>query len=205
VAAVALAFLLLGTALAGETPLRGMVQRFGLVLASPAAVATALAPPAGPAAAQPVPARPGATPRPAAPGQRETSARQFARVGLTEAQRQLAFPIRLPAWVPGGLALQGVFVFNADSVSLSYAPADGTRAGGGFGLEETRGPREGGDVVPAAQTQDLAVAGHPAVYAPGAADSGRLSWEADGFTYVLTHSGLGLRREDALRIAESLR
>ena len=37
------------------------------------------------------------------------------------------------------------------------------------------------------------------------ADAAMLSWEAGGFTYVLSGSHLGLAREDYIRIAESLR
>jgi hypothetical protein len=34
---------------------------------------------------------------------------------------------------------------------------------------------------------------------------GLLSWHDEGFTYVLQFSGLGLSRDDLIRIAESVR
>jgi hypothetical protein len=59
------------------------------------------------------------------------------------------------------------------------------------------------------------VGGRPAYYARGSWDEQRrwhperdvaiLSWEADGVTYVLQHSGLGLAQDDLVRIAESCR
>jgi hypothetical protein len=59
------------------------------------------------------------------------------------------------------------------------------------------------------------VHGRPAIYARGGngdrggwdatVDAGLLSWHDDGFTYVLQFSGLGLSRDELIRIAESVR
>jgi hypothetical protein len=78
-----------------------------------------------------------------------------------------------------------------------------------------RGARVGGYVLPSSAAQNVRVNGHAAVYAHGSwdefrrwngtADAALLSWEENGFTYVLSFSGLGLSRDDVIRIAASLR
>jgi hypothetical protein len=78
-----------------------------------------------------------------------------------------------------------------------------------------RGAQVGGYVLPSSAAQDVRVNGHTAVYAQGSwdefqrwnrrADAALLSWDENAFTYVLSFSGLGLSRDDVIRIAESLR
>ncbi|HET8631236.1 MAG TPA: hypothetical protein VFL91_27775, partial [Thermomicrobiales bacterium] len=104
------------------------------------------------------------------------------------------------------------------SVIVSYMPV----AGGpyppstGLGIQQTAGSTlHGGYAIPTSQVQDARVNGRPAAYAHGAwteagvwdgtLDAGMLSWEEGGFTYVVHSSGLGLGREDLVKIAESLR
>jgi hypothetical protein len=83
----------------------------------------------------------------------------------------------------------------------------------------------GGYAVPAGSEADVEVNGNPAVFVRGAwvhldeskppspdnmtwddtADAVMLSWEADGFTYTLSGSHLGLTQEEYIRIAESIK
>lgn len=102
---------------------------------------------------------------------------------------------------------------SAVKVILSYVATDGSSKG--LHIDQVTGSAAGGLAVPAGQEQAAVVNGRPAVYVHGAwrkdetwdatADSGILSWEAGGFTYLVQYSGLGLTREDLVRIAESLR
>jgi hypothetical protein len=169
-------------------------QRFGLVLIDPQA-------PPAPAAAQPV----GSVP-PSGLGRVD-------RVSVAEAQRVVAFPLRLPAWLPDGLQIEGASVSpSARSVSIFL---HNPRSPFFLQLQAVRGPAGGGYGVDAARVQQVQVNGRPAAYAkggwrgPGAWDEtinrAYLSWEADGMTYVLHDSGLGLDRQTLIRIAESLR
>ena len=69
--------------------------------------------------------------------------------------------------------------------------------------------------MPADRAEPAVVGQRPATYVRGAwrhddtwdaaLDSAILSWEAEGITYVIQFSGLGLSRNDLVRIAESLR
>lgn len=179
-----------------------MLQRFGMLLLSPAAVARLAGPTPTPAAGMSAPQPVG-----------EARALPVNRP-LEAVQREVAFPLRTPAWLPKGVVFRGAMA-DPDGAGggVSYAAADGST--GGFGLQMRRGRQEGGYAVPTSATQEVQVHGRPAVYAQGAwnkssqwqptADAGLLSWEEDGFTFVLTHSGVGLSQEDVLRIAESLR
>lgn len=83
----------------------------------------------------------------------------------------------------------------------------------------------GGYAVPAGSEEDVEVNGNRALFVSGSwvrvdeskppspdnmtwddsADVAMLSWEADGFTYTLSGSHLGLGQEDYIRIAESIR
>lgn len=177
-----------------------MQQRFGIVLIEP----TAVPPPSG--------ARPATS-----------TAQPIRWMSPTEAQQQVPWPIRLPMWLPPGLTLRGVDVFGMDSPSgpkgtlVSYGPS--SEMLGGLGIQQRAGSGEGGPAFPASKAQEVRVNGQPAIYVRGvwertdgwnlqwndAADSAILSWEADGFTYYIQFGGLGLTREDLIRIAESLR
>lgn len=191
------------TVIAAQALPHGWQQRFGLVLinATPSPIATAMAQ------------------SHAAPVARVAQASPW--ISLDEAQRQVPFPIRVPAWLPAGLALRGVLVGSDGAVNsepgavkviLSYSATDGSSKG--LHIDQVAGSAAGGLAVPAGQEQTAVVNGRPAVYMHGAwrkdetwdatADSGILSWEAGGFTYLIQYSGLGLTREDLIRIAESL-
>lgn len=87
-----------------------------------------------------------------------------------------------------------------------------------MGIETTRGQRQGGYVYPEYATQEVKVNGQAALFvqgtwtqaAPGVlrwnmdADATALSWQADGYTYMVGSSGLGLSQQDIIRVAESL-
>lgn len=181
------------------------LQRFGVVLvASTPLVAT--------------PGTPLSTPT-QAPATRETA---LLWVSLAEAQQQVPFRIPLPTWVPEGVMLQGAFVGKGPStaahtaplaVTLSYQLLGNPMAGMSITIRD--GPAVGGYAVPAGTDEETVVNGRPAIFIRGAwtregawnatADATMLSWEVDGFTYVVSTSGLGLTREEVVWIAESLR
>jgi hypothetical protein len=136
-------------------------------------------------------------------------------VSLAEAQRQVPFRILLPTWLPDGLILNGAHVNPPNWVNIFYGRTEGGDAG--FGIETAYDPREGGYLYPGAAKQQVMVNGQPAICVQGAwkdlqakewndaADSGALEWSANGFTYHIGHSGLGLTCNDLIKIAESLR
>lgn len=145
-----------------------------------------------------------------------------AMYSLEEAQKRVPYTIPQPSWIPSGFHLRGVFVGTDGSVSLSYVPDGWTEngSGGGFGLSVRRGSEAGfgGIAIPVTAIQHATLNGAPALYARGAwedrsngmtwhadDDAARVAWASDGFTYVLSESGVGLGRDDLMRIAESIR
>jgi hypothetical protein len=205
VALVALALSLLAATpvrtFAGETLQRlpfGAVQRFGTVLIHPGQLFRneTAAPPNNLRA--PV----ASSPRLMTPS-----------LSMAEAQRLVDFPIRTPSWLPSGVVFRGTLVGPDGSVVVSYRAANDPSKG--LGIQMQRGARVGGYVLPSSAAQNVRVNGHAAVYAHGSwdefrrwngtADAALLSWEENGFTYVLSFSGLGLSRDDVIRIAASLR
>lgn len=204
VAACLVAFALVASLSVAVPPtlavVRSQLQRFGLVLVE----ATPMAPAPTASRTAPAPAQGGG---PVA-----------GWMSLAEAQRHVPFPIRLPASVPPSLVLRRVFVGSGPtndpakapiSVVVSYGP-DGDGASPpspvGLAIQQTNATGlSGGYAAPVEQAQDALVHGHPAIYVSDAPGAGKLSWEENGFTYVLMTSGLGLSREDLIRIAESLR
>jgi hypothetical protein len=139
--------------------------------------------------------------------------REIPVVTLNQAQEQVSFTIPQPAWLPDGLALKGSHVNPPNWAQVFYARADGKD--GGLGLEATRGARQGPYAFPNNARQTATVSGQPALYVHGAwtargewsdqADAGTLEWSAGGFSYHLSYSGLGLTRDELVRIAESVR
>ena len=147
---------------------------------------------------------------------------------LQHAQGLLSFRIRTASWVPSGLRFVGVsmspispdFSRYEDRASVIYRP-DGAsgQTGPGVRIDERPGTSVGGSSVPSSAVRNVRVNGRPAVYvhgsyesAPGGpgiwnpkADDEELSWQADGITYNLTASGLGLTQSDMIRIASSIR
>jgi hypothetical protein len=188
-----------------------MQQRFGLVLIDPQAPPPIITPPAS------VPP-PGARVSPTAGLRRCISGTMVAecrveKVGVAEAQRRAAFPLRLPAWLPAGLQLEEAIVSSPRSVSVFIGRAP--RSPAFLQLHQIQG-LTGGYGVDAARVQQAQVSGRPAAYAKGgwrgpSSDWDEtialayLSWEADGVTYILHDNGLGLDRQTLIRIAESLR
>lgn len=184
----------------GWLPRFGQQQRAGMVLLSPTEVARLSHPPPSPP--------PGvARPQPG-PGRMMTP-----DLTLEEAQQQAPHHIPVPAWLPPGVVFRGALVSPAQDVVVSYRSADDLMKG--MGLQIKPGSPGGGYAFPASAAEDTQVDGQPAVYVHGTwhpnqqwdatADAGTLSWQQRGFTYLLFSSGLGLSRDDLVRIAQSLR
>ncbi len=133
-------------------------------------------------------------------------------VSLAEAQRQVSFTIPQPRWLPDGLELKSAHVSPPNWAQTFYGRTNGGE--GGFGIETTQGPREGGYVYSEAAKQQVTVNGRAAICVQGAwnehqewmdtADAGALEWSANGFTYHIGYSHLGLSCGDLIRIAKSL-
>jgi len=117
-------------------------------------------------------------------------------------------------------ATQVILAFKPDEASQSRYHPEAT-----LGLDILdRAGLSGGYAAPAGSEQEVEVSGNGAVFVKGAwirpdenkppssdniiwddtADAGMLSWEANGFTYILSGSYLRLSREDYIRIAESV-
>jgi hypothetical protein len=134
-------------------------------------------------------------------------------VPLDDVRRRVDFPVCAPTWLPAGLHVVGAYSARRDAAAVRFAPAPGSSAGGG--IQQTLGPQKGGYAVPADRAEPTRVRGQPATFARGtwtkdrqwdaAADAALLSWEENGVTYLLGFSGLGLSRDEVLRIAESCR
>src|SRR5436190_18870550 len=93
------------TVIAAQPAVRERLQqRFGLVLVTPT----------------PVIRTPGASHSPAVQAQPTVGA--MLRTSLAEAQQQVPFPIRLPTWLPEGVALKGVFVGSGPSADGAQGP-----------------------------------------------------------------------------------
>lgn len=198
VAALA-ALALLGTVLAFGQPLPGFNRHYGMVLvdrASPRPTAgTSLA----------VSHEPEPTP-----------------VSVAAAQRRADFSLRLPTWLPSGLALDGCHAPPPDTPrvrSNGTAACVYSRGGVAFlTIQETKpqpGDPIGSIVVSTANAEEITVHGQPGLYARGSwnddgtwnahLDFAYLSWSENGITYTLITHGLGLGRADLLRVADSLR
>lgn len=145
-------------------------------------------------------------------------------LSLAEAQRQVAFSIRTPRWLPGSLRFRGALVANGDavvpngeSVYLHYGDASGKQ---GLGLWIYSVAPMGGSAVPSSSVQRVRVDGDSAFFSHGsyedsgpgtvatwnpAADDEELTWQHAGMTYDLTAGGLHLSSNNLIRIAESVR
>jgi len=126
---------------------------------------------------------------------------------------KLPFDPPWPGWLPDGLLFKDQNITGAPtSIRLIF----GARAGGErqVSIETTQGIREHSDSAPLAAQQPVTVRGQPGGCAQGAwdadqhwratVDAGSLEWTAADFSYRIRQTGLGLRCEDLLRIAESL-
>jgi hypothetical protein len=176
----------------------GWLQRFGTVLIGPT----------------PLPSHVGSGKPPSGRSQPVPQGYALPRLTLAEAQQQAAFPIQQPTSLPRGVVFRFAFVAqDGEWADVSYGPVNDPSRG--MGLQMQRGAPVGGYAIPASAARTVRVNGRDAVYAPGGwagpgswnstSDQGLLSWQANGFTYVLQFSGLGLSQADLIRIAESVR
>ncbi len=165
-----------------------------------------------------------------APGHKEKTgkANRVQLIPLPAAQRLVPFYIPLPTWLPEGLQLQGARVVRAAGldqrseggsltppvlVTVVYCPTPESTAG--IFITVTQGGEYGRFGFPPSAAQQVRVNGQPATYVHGVenkngtwdatADYGALVWAADGLTYELRYSELGLNQATLIRIAESLR
>jgi len=187
-----------------QAAVRDRLQRFGLVLVNP--TPTIASSTVAPNAAAPV----------------MSSPQRITRISVADAQQKVPFPIRTPTWLPGRLVPRGAIVAPGSTtgnaigvlvVDIAYGPADGSS--GGLHIQQAPNSAAAAYTFPADRAQEANINGYPAVYVKGAwqdagqwndaADSGVLSWEMDGFTYLVQFSGLGLTQADLIHIAESLR
>ncbi len=132
---------------------------------------------------------------------------QIPPVPLEEAQRQVAFHIPTPSWLPAGLALKGAHVQSPNWANTFYGPIDPAQFApyAGFGIGITYGKDATTYSIDGATKQaPLIIHGHSAQYSAGM-DSGMLIWEANGLTYNLSYSSLRLTRAEVQQIAESLK
>lgn len=199
--AVALALVLVTGGSIATAKVGDMLQRFGIVL---------LGPEPGTRVTQPAQAPVGTWSQ---PRQVEAGVPHPVDRPLEEVQRQVDFQIRTPTWLPDGIVLRGAVASGDGQAAVaSYRAIRDPNIG--LSVQMRRGRQAGGYGVPASAIEDVWVHGVSAVYARGAwtkdgtwndsADAHMLSWEDKGFTYYLSSSGLGLSREDLVRIAESL-
>lgn len=145
------------------------------------------------------------------------------RLTLAQAKAQLPFAIRLPTRLPAGLVLLGASVgeypgqgtaVGAPTVTVYYSRPGGPETFGALTYQMTQGTPSGGVLAPATATQAATVHGYPAIYAHGywrsdgtwdpSVDNDLLSWEEAGFTYTVSTTGLELKQDDLLQIAESI-
>jgi hypothetical protein len=143
----------------------------------------------------------------------QAEVREIPALTLAEAQKQIAFNIPQPGWLPAGLILKGSHVNPPNWANVFYGYADGKEAGLGIQVAPSTGlPNY---VFPESARQPVIVNGQPATYIHGAwnaqgqwndnEDAAALEWSANGFAFHLSGSDLGLTREDLIRIAESVK
>jgi hypothetical protein len=136
-------------------------------------------------------------------------AEAFADLYELHASAVLNYCLFIPtlAWLPPGFKLGGAHVMPPDWANVFYAPADPelVAAQAGLGVAIRRGSDTTTRSHSGARVQeDILVHGRATSYIAGPA-FGLLTWEAGGFSYDLSYSGVELSREDVQRLAESLR
>lgn len=134
-------------------------------------------------------------------------------VNIDQAQSRLAFPLPVPAYVPPGLVLGGAHVQAPNWANVFYVQTGGGT--GGLGVEESLGSPHGRYVFPDDAKVAATVGEHAGFYVQGSwdehrvwhaeADANFLQWSTPGETYRISSSGLGLRLQDLIKIAVSLR
>lgn len=155
-------------------------------------------------------------------------------LSLQEAQRRVPFPIRLPRWVPPGLRLAGVWAETHRQtattnehpmqavVILVYRPSKQLHSTSqGLQVTISSGTMGARIPVPPSEEQQAMVRGQTATYIHGAwgtpaedatgevqwnakADVAWLSWQQQGRIYTISAYGLGMGRDELLRLAESI-
>ncbi|HET7091417.1 MAG TPA: hypothetical protein VFL17_22525 [Anaerolineae bacterium] len=132
---------------------------------------------------------------------------------------KVPFAAAWPHWGPEGLVIKDQDVTGLPkTIRLIFGTPTWGEGGvtwgeGEVSIETTQGLWDNPDPYPDAATQQVTVNGQPGVCVQGAwdaqgqwrdeADAGALEWAAEGFSYQISHIGLGLRCEDLLRIAGS--
>lgn len=139
------------------------------------------------------------------------SSRDVPLVSLHEAQANVAFRIPHLRQLPDGLTLKGVFVEQANPhwIRVLYGNSTAT-----VSLEVNLGARTSDYLVNSSDARTVIVNGKPALYVRGAWDRdgqwhsdarvNMVSWEANGFYYLLQAYNVALEEKDLVAIAESL-
>ncbi len=132
---------------------------------------------------------------------------EIARVSFEEAQQVIPFHIPHPTWLPAGVTLQGAHVQPPNWVNVFYGhtPPQLGVATGGIGFQVHRGDSVGTSQIIGTEGEEIRIGDIPAVmeWVPGG-DTGSIKWAVADFHYQASTSGLGLRREDLIRFAESI-
>jgi hypothetical protein len=146
-------------------------------------------------------------------------------MSFEEAQRLAPFSIRLPQWLPGKLALDGIGTFPNQPDALGNPPqpyqviAHYQEPGSAQSpspwviLDMRPASVSGGYMIDASKVRSIEVNGQSALYAKGSwdgngkwqddADEAYLTWEMGGVKYSMSASGIS--EQDMIQIAESIR
>lgn len=122
---------------------------------------------------------------------------------IAEAQAQVSFTIREPAYLPPGFRLEGAQVLGPNEVALNYRRDDGP---GGrvdlLGLWQYRPMEETGffEVEPGT-SREISLRGQRAIWVAGRGKTNMLIWEEGQLAFSLLST---LSQEEMLHIAESL-
>lgn len=127
---------------------------------------------------------------------------------------KVPFEIPWPSELPEGLLEEDVDIRDLpQTIRFIFGPTAG--GDGKLIFEVSQGMRAISTPAPIATQQPVLVHGQPGMCVQGAqdkqgqwradADAGMLEWTVEGFSYRISHTGLGLRCDDLVRIAESVR
>lgn len=132
---------------------------------------------------------------------------------------EVTFEPKRPAWMPEGLLIKDTDVTDLPKTireifGFPTVSENGVTWGDGeLSIETTQGIRQNPISYPETARQPVTVNEQPAVCVQGTwdkqgqwqagADAAALEWASEGFSYRISHTGLGLTCEDLLRIAGS--